>query len=455
MKLSCATTAVLAAVCASPAIAQRAGTIELGVFGRFTHFDPSLVYDNSFGIGGLLGVYVAPGLAIEASAAAQPTTSTALGSLTAVPLYARLVYAAPVAARAAVLVGAGYVHQTYHRNRTGWEDGLNGLLGVRFDLGNRATARIAAIADYFPSPLNEATGIGDNWDFSFQAGVGLLLGSPAVTDEDHDGVLDAADACPHTPRGEVVDARGCVVPKDADADGVVDANDRCPDTPAGDRVDANGCSLPKDRDGDGVVDGIDQCPATPAGVAVDATGCPVDLDGDGVPNSLDKCPNTPAGTPVDAVGCPLPKDSDGDGVLDPVDKCPATPVGQRVDAIGCPVLFTGLQRTLVLEGVNFETGSANLTDQSHHTLDRVAASLNAYPDLRVEVAGYTDSRGGAAVNLRLSQQRADAVRAYLVSQGVNPLQLRSRGYGTAQPIASNATAVGRARNRRVELHRLN
>jgi outer membrane protein OmpA-like peptidoglycan-associated protein len=455
MKLSCATVAVLAAVWASPAIAQRAGTIELGVFGRFTHFDPSLVFDNSLGVGGLIGVTVAPGLWLEGSAAYQPTSSPTIGDIGALPLYARVVYAAPAAPRAAVLLGAGYVHQTYRKNRTGWEDGASGLLGVRFNLADQVVGRVTAVADYFPSPLNEAPGIGDNWDFSIHAGVGLLLGSPRVQDEDHDGVVDAVDACPHTPRGEVVDSRGCVVPKDADGDGVVDANDRCPDTPAGERVDANGCTLPKDTDGDGVVDGVDQCPATRAGVQVDATGCPVDLDEDGVPNAADKCPNTPAGERVDAVGCTLPKDSDGDGVLDPADKCPATPVGQRVDAIGCPVLFTGVQRTLVLEGVNFETGSANLTDQSHNTLDRVAASLKAYPDLRVEIAGYTDSRGSSGVNLRLSQQRADAVRSYLVSQGVNPAQLRSRGYGAASPIASNTTAVGRARNRRVELHRLN
>jgi OOP family OmpA-OmpF porin len=126
-----------------------------------------------------------------------------------------------------------------------------------------------------------------------------------------------------------------------------------------------------------------------------------------------------------------------------------------VDASGCPVLFSGVQRTLVLEGVNFETGSANLTDQSHNTLDRVATSLRGNPGLRVEIAGYTDSRGGLAANRRLSQARADAVRAYLILQGVDPVQLTSRGFGAANPVASNAAATGRARNRRVELHRLN
>jgi OOP family OmpA-OmpF porin len=187
---------------------------------------------------------------------------------------------------------------------------------------------------------------------------------------------------------------------------------------------------------------------------VDASGCPPDADGDGVADLTDRCADTPAGEPVDPAGCPLPRDTDKDGVLDSADRCPNTPTGQRVSSVGCPMLFVGVQRTLVLEGVNFETGSANLTDQSHNTLDRVAAALLGNPDVRVEVAGYTDNRGGAATNLRLSQARADAVRAYLIRKGVPGYQLTSRGFGAANPISSNATAVGRSRNRRVELHRM-
>jgi OOP family OmpA-OmpF porin len=173
-----------------------------------------------------------------------------------------------------------------------------------------------------------------------------------------------------------------------------------------------------------------------------------------VGDTADRCPDTPAGESVDANGCLLPKDSDRDGVLDSVDRCPGTPTGQRVNASGCPLLFIGVQRTLVLQGVNFETGSANLTDQSHNTLDRVAAAIIGNPDVRVEVAGYTDNRGGAAANLRLSQGRADAVRAYLIGKGVPAFQLSSRGFGAGNPIAANTTAVGRSRNRRVELHRM-
>jgi OOP family OmpA-OmpF porin len=96
-----------------------------------------------------------------------------------------------------------------------------------------------------------------------------------------------------------------------------------------------------------------------------------------------------------------------------------------------------------------------LLPASRGVLDRVAESLVAYPEVRVEVAGYTDSRGAKRTNLRLSQARAQAVRSYLVEKGVPVAQLTARGFGPANPIAPNATADGRARNRRVELHKVN
>jgi OOP family OmpA-OmpF porin len=241
--------------------------------------------------------------------------------------------------------------------------------------------------------------------------------------------------------------------RDSDSDGVPDSLDKCLGTPLGDKVDANGCSLPRDSDGDGVVDANDRCPNTRVGVKVDANGCPIDSDGDGVADSLDKCPNTPAGDAVDASGCSLPKDADGDGVLDANDRCPRTPVGTRVDALGCPVLFSGGSRSLVLQSVTFQTGSAMLTASSSGPLDQVALSLRAHPEIRVEIAGYTDDQGPLDDNRRLSQARAEAVRAYLLRRAVPAAQLTARGYGSANPLDSNATPAGRARNRRVELHR--
>ena len=217
---------------------------------------------------------------------------------------------------------------------------------------------------------------------------------------------------------------------------------------------------PADTDGDGVRDKKDKCPDTPRGATVDATGCPKDSDGDGVFDGIDKCPNTPRGTKVDATGCPL--DSDGDGVTDDKDRCPDTPRGTQVDANGCPppppppppAAIPERGQTLVLEGVNFDFNSDHLTAGSAETLDRVAASLVANADARIEVDGHTDSKGNDSYNQKLSARRAEAVKAYLVGKGVNASQLTTKGYGEKQPVASNDTEEGRAQNRRVELKRL-
>ena len=231
-------------------------------------------------------------------------------------------------------------------------------------------------------------------------------------------------------------------PLDSDKDGVTDDKDRCPTTPAGRKVDAQGCEM--DGDKDGVVDALDRCPTTPAGRKVDAQGCEMDGDNDGVVDALDQCPTTPAGRKVDAKGCEM--DGDGDGVVDALDNCPTTPAGDKVDGKGCTLL-----NTIVLKGVNFDNDSAKLRADSYPILDEAVATLKRYPGIKVEVAGHTDSKSSDAYNLKLSDQRAKAVMDYFVSQGVSADSLSSKGYGEAAPIADNATADGRAQNRRVEL----
>jgi len=283
---------------------------------------------------------------------------------------------------------------------------------------------------------------------------------PTPGDADADGVNDQLDKCPATPSGAKVDPTGC--PIDSDRDAVWDGLDQCPDTPIGATVDLNGC--PKDTDGDRVYDGIDRCPDTPAGQPVDAYGCPADSDHDGVGDGFDKCPNTPPGTVVDVNGCPPAKDTDGDGVLDPQDRCPNTPTntGRAIDQYGCLVLFDsttnvpGTPRpTIILKGVQFESGRSVLTASSYAVLDQVAASMNGNPEIRIEIAGYTDSTGAKMMNLQLSMARAGAVRAYLARRGVSPGRMSARGFGASGYIASNKTPEGRAINRRVELHKLN
>ena len=203
---------------------------------------------------------------------------------------------------------------------------------------------------------------------------------------------------------------------------------------------------PKDSDGDGVTDDKDRCPNTPRGRKVNAEGCELDSDGDGVVDGLDKCPGTPKGRKVNADGCEI--DTDGDGLVDGVDKCP-TVYAKTAD--GCPPPAAEVPRKLVLEGVNFDYDKATLRPEAAETLDRMAAELKEWGNVKVEVAGHTDARASARYNQQLSERRANTVREYLIGKGIAADRLSAKGYGESQPVAGNDTEEGRAKNRRVEL----
>ena len=191
-------------------------------------------------------------------------------------------------------------------------------------------------------------------------------------------------------------------------------------------------------------------------IQVSRGGKSKDADLDGVRNWLDKEPNTPIGAKVDAQGRSM--DSDGDGVPDGIDKCPNTPPGVKVDATGCPIevseketelLDTGMIR---LQDINFETGKAVIKPESFPALDDVAKVLIQYPMLTIEVGGHTDNTGTKAKNVALSEQRAKSVLGYLEQKYplLDASHFTAVGYGPDVPVASNGTALGRAKNRRVE-----
>lgn len=256
------------------------------------------------------------------------------------------------------------------------------------------------------------------------------------------------------------DADGCADP-DNDGDGVADVDDGCANEPE-DRdgfEDADGCPDP-DNDGDGVRDFDDACPLEP-GVAR-TSGCPfTDDDGDGIDASVDRCPDEAEDVDgfEDSDGC-ADVDNDADGVVDVDDGCPLEPetINGVADADGCPdegasaVRLTG-DRIEILERVHFDTGRATIQRRSHSVLEQVAGVLEARPEISLlRVQGHTDDRGAEDDNLALSQQRAAAVKAFLIERGVAARRLSARGYGESHPIADNATAQGRADNRRVEFH---
>jgi outer membrane protein OmpA-like peptidoglycan-associated protein len=456
---------VVALVAASESHAQRAGTFEVGVFPTIAYLDRTLHLNQAKGgPGARIGFFLTDRLAIEAEGSWVPTNGPNDADVKYMPLHARVVLNFPAGDAVGVLLGAGYGHSRFRDvgardslHPEGISDhGVSGNAGIRLGLGDITSIRIDTYVDYIPSPDNRAK---ENWHWGIQPGLSFMLGggSAGPRDRDADGVPDDVDECKKTPAGDRVDAKGCTV-KDADGDGVFDDADACADTPAGDRVDAKGCSLPKDADGDGVVDAADGCADTPKGDKVDEKGCtlPKDADGDGVTDDVDACADTPAGEQVDAKGCGAgQRDGDGDGVNDAADRCPSTPSGVEVDAEGCQVLFQPTKKTLILEGVTFETGKSTLTPESETILTGVAESLVANDSIRVQVTGHTDNTGSLALNRRLSRARADAVRTYLISRGVAEDRLTARGFGPDQPVASNKTDEGRAQNRRVELTRLN
>jgi outer membrane protein OmpA-like peptidoglycan-associated protein len=231
---------------------------------------------------------------------------------------------------------------------------------------------------------------------------------------------------------------------DTDGDGVPDNEDKCPNVPG--LAKYNGCPIP-DTDGDGINDEEDKCP-TVAGIAK-YNGCPVpDTDGDGINDEEDLCP-TIAGV-AKYHGCPIP-DTDGDGVNDEQDKCP-TVAGPKSNA-GCPEIKkeTIAKVQKAANNIFFQTGKAVILAKSNAQLNEVVKVLKEDPSLFLDIKGHTDNVGKSETNQKLSQQRADAVKAYMVKKGIDASRLASTGYGDTQPIAPNATAAGRQKNRRVEM----
>ena len=229
--------------------------------------------------------------------------------------------------------------------------------------------------------------------------------------------------------------------KDTDKDGIPDNKDACPEV-AG-LKEFNGCP---DTDGDGIPDKDDACPQVKG--LKEFNGCP-DTDGDGIPDKDDACPEV-AG-PKEFNGCP-DTDTDGDGVLDKDDLCPevAGPASNK----GCPEPNDDDQKRLnqYAKTILFDTGKATIKFESAEILNQIINVLKKFPNSRFRIEGHTDSTGKKAKNIELSQNRADAVKIYLIQGGIASERLESKGYGPEKPIASNKNKKGRALNRRVEIN---
>lgn len=301
-------------------------------------------------------------------------------------------------------------------------------------------------------------------------------------DSDNDSVPDYLDKCPNTPVEIQVGPEGC--PLDSDADDVPNYLDRCPNTPRVVKVDAWGC--PIDTDKDGVPDSLDECPKTVLGAQVDPHGCALDSDADGVIDFMDSCPNSPKDVKVDARGCPgsalvgptrglmygdasgVPEDETRGIVFEdapaPDDAvhgitetkpvpAPDTPPPSAYPAEKPAEVELG---RYFIEGADgapdsllFSPGSDLIHPLTHPWLDQIAARLKAESDLKAEIKGHTDDIERESEEL--SARRAMAVMEYLLDKGVDPHRISSTGYGGTEPRNSNASPVGQADNRRVEI----
>jgi outer membrane protein OmpA-like peptidoglycan-associated protein len=215
----------------------------------------------------------------------------------------------------------------------------------------------------------------------------------------------------------------------------------------------------RDTDGDGYPDSVDGCPTEKEDGKPPAPtdGCPgnSDRDGDGIPDVDDQCPDKAEDKDKvqDEDGCPE-DDADKDGIPDVQDKCPTEP-GKRspiAEKFGCPSLIEmGSDGSVqLLKPIEFETGRATIKAVSFPILDEVLDLLKSRPSMRIGVYGHTDSRGVPGNNLKLSKDRAAAVRKYLEGKGIATSRLESEGFGQTKPVAPNETDDGRAKNRRVE-----
>ncbi len=405
--------------------------VELGLYAgvMIPPTDHSLrVFDNpyqdfdpvAFDFGGRVGLFPIDYVGLEGEAGMIPTRTENGNSASLYTLRAHLIGQIPTKYVTPFLVaGGGRLYLDSDALGTESDRAVHFGLGAKVPFANKhwlARLDVRDVitledgpddADHWPEVL-----LGVSYGFDIPTGKKETAAPPPPADSDGDGKTDDVDACPSEP-ADTPD--GCPV-RDTDGDGVADDADECPEE-KGDMP--NGCPN-LDRDGDGIALPDDKCPEQ-SGIAPD--GCPdVDADKDGIPIPADACPDKPETMNgfEDADGCP--------------DELP--------DAVKS---FTG-----VIKGINFATGKAKVTPDSFPLLDKAVAVLQEYTNLRLMIVGHTDSVGDHDRNVALSLKRADAVKAYLTSKGVDASRVETRGAGPDEPIADNKTREGRAENRRIE-----
>jgi outer membrane protein OmpA-like peptidoglycan-associated protein len=296
-------------------------------------------------------------------------------------------------------------------------------LSLTYWMSDNFGLTVQTVNKYYSDDLIKSTPPGLSY-YHYSVGLSFGLGDG---DTDADGVKDSLDACIDVPG--LPSLNGC---PDDDNDGIRNTDDACPLVPG--LAAFNGCP---DTDSDGIVDSADNCPEI-AGVAA-LKGCP-DADSDGITDADDLCPNATGSKALN--GCP---DADADNVADKDDKCPA--VAGPASNNGCPENPLSDLSNL---SVSFDLAKSIISDNNTSVLMKVIAILRENASASIILSGHTDNSGAEKYNKKLSMQRAEQVKKYLVKNGIDDSRLNLVGLGEKSPKASNDTNEGRVLNRRVD-----
>jgi outer membrane protein OmpA-like peptidoglycan-associated protein len=400
---------VLAISLAPPLFAQ--GGFELGAFAQATYFDRTLQFHQGSGGGGArLGFFFTPGLEVEAEGAFVPTTARGGQEVKYFPLRGRLLLNVPAGEHTSLLLGGGYVHSEFRDDLDASDDGATALVGVRLGLPGLPSIRLATYLDYIPSPQN---GAGENWNWGLQAGLSFLtevdrakrrVEEPAEVDS----VALAArqDSLEQAARADsLARARADSLRAQAVRDSV-------------ERAQRDSLRLEEERR---------QARAQALSDSLMAAAREDSLHAMTLRETLR-----------------ITRDR--------------TRNAELRDSLERLAMRDSLRAFLVTPGsrvtvANFELNKATLLPVSRENVKEAARALVANSEITVEVAGHTDTTGPRELNERLSLERAEAVKAFLIENRVAAERMTTRGYAWDQPVASNATASGRAQNRRTELRR--
>jgi outer membrane protein OmpA-like peptidoglycan-associated protein len=404
---------VLAAAITSPLQAQRTGTVEIGAFAQATYFDRSLHFHQGSGGGGArLGFFFTPVLEVEGEGAFVSTTGRGGLDVNYFPLRGSLLLNIPAGEHSSLLLGGGYVHNEYRDDLDGSDDGATGLLGVRLGLPGLPSIRLATYLDYIPSP---SSGASENWNWGIQAGLSFLSSvdrpqqrADEQAEVDSVAMIARQDSLERAARADsLARARADSVRAQAIRDSVAQAQ-------------RDSVRLDEERR---------QARAQALRDSLVAAAREDSLRTVALRDSLRLTRNR--------VRMAALRDS-------------LERIAQR-DSLRA-LVATGESRTR-LRVANFEINEATLLPTAREILQDVARSLVANPKVTVQVAGHTDITGPREFNERLSRQRAEVVKVFLIENGVTAERMTTRGYAWDEPVTSNKTASGRAQNRRTELHR--